>query len=127
MSLQTRLAALITAIGADIKLLKTSITTEASNAAPTPTGFAEQNIHTITALAAAATIGVPSGAVVNGNSLLLRIKDNGTARALTWNAIYRAVGVTIPATTVISKTLYVGAKYNSADSKWDVIAVGQEV
>lgn len=126
MSLQSRLGELITAIGADIKLVKSSVTTEASNAAPVPTGFAQQNQHSITALAAASVIGIPSGAVVNGNSLLLRIKDNGTARGLSYNAIYRAVGVTLPTTTVIGKTLYIGAKYNSTDSKWDVIAVGQE-
>lgn len=126
MSLQTRLSELITAIGADMKLVKPSLTTEASNATPVPTGFSVQNQHSITALAAAAAIGVPSGVAVNGNSLLIRIKDNGTARALTYNAIYRAVGVTLPTTTVVGKTLYIGAKYNSTDSKWDVIAVGQE-
>lgn len=126
MSLQSRLSDLITAIGADIKLLKTSITTQASSSAPIPTGFAEHNLHTITALAAAAVFGVPSGTIVNGNRLLIRIKDNGTARGLSYNAIYRAVGVTLPTTTVIGKTLYIGAIYNSTDSKWDVIAVGQE-
>lgn len=126
MSLQSRLSDLITAIGADIKLLKRSLTTEASNAAPVPTGFAEKNQHSITALAATSVIGIPSGSVVNGNSLLLRIKDNGTARALSFNAIYRAVGITLPTTTVVNKTLYIGAVYNSTDSKWDVIAVGQE-
>ena len=103
-----------------------TITTEASNAAPTPTGDSRQNEHSVTALADAATIGAPSGTPRNGNSLLLRIKDNGTARTLSWNAIYRAIGVTLPTTTVLSKTLYVGAKYNSSDSKWDVLAIGQE-
>src|SRR6476469_6101160 len=119
MSLQTRLAALITAVGADMKLVKTSLTSEASNAAPVPTGFAQNNQHSITAQAAGMTIGAPSGAAVNGNSLVIRIKDNGTARAVAYNAIYRAVGVTLPTTTVVSKTLYLGAKYNSTDNKWD--------
>lgn len=126
MSLQSRIGELITAIGADIKLTKKSVTTEASNAAPVPTGFAQHNQHCITALAAATVIGVPSGSVVNGNTLLLRIEDNGTARGITYNAIYRAVGVILPTTTVIGKQLYIGAVYNSLDSKWDVIAVGQE-
>ena len=125
MSLQTRLAELITAIGADVKLVKHSLTSEASNAAPTPTGFAQHNQHSVTAQAAGATFAAPSGTPVNGNALIIRIKDNGTARALAFNAIYRAVGVTLPTTTVVSKTLYIGAKYNSTDSKWDVIAIGQ--
>jgi hypothetical protein len=29
-------------------------------------------------------------------------------------------------TTVAGKTLYLGMIYNSADSKWDVVAVAQE-
>lgn len=132
MSLQSQLASLISSIGADVKDLDArldalvSITTEASNAAPTPTGNFRQNEHSITALAVTATIAAPSGTPANGNSLLIRIKDNGTAQTINWNAIFRAVGVVLPITTVIGKTLYVGAKYNSADSKWDALAVAQE-
>lgn len=126
MSLQDRLASLISAIGADIKSMTPLVTTTASSATPAPTGSALRNELYVTALAAAATVAAPSGTPVNGNSLLIRIKDNATARTLAWNAIYRAVGVTLPTTTVISKNLYIGARYNSTDSKWDVIAVGQE-
>jgi hypothetical protein len=36
------------------------------------------------------------------------------------------VGITLPATTVVSKTLYVGCVYNSADARWDAIATAQE-
>lgn len=77
--------------------------------------------YNVTALAEAATIAAPSGSPVNGHTLILRIKDNGTARGLTWNAIWRSIGFTLPSTTVLSKTLYLFAVYNSADSKWDVI------
>lgn len=99
--------------------------TEASNATPTPNADTT-DIHTITALAAAAAFAVPSGTPTQGQSLMIRIKDNGTARALSYNAIYRAIGVTLPTTTVISKTLYLGMIYNSTDTKWDVIGVAQE-
>ena len=102
------------------------VTTTASSATPTPTGGSLRNFFTVTALAAGATFAAPSGTPVNGNYLMMRIKDNGTARSLAFNAIYRAIGVTLPTTTVISKTLYIGCRYNSADSKWDVLAVGQE-
>lgn len=102
------------------------VTTTASSATPTPTGGSLRNFFTVTALAAGATFAAPSGTPVNGNYLMMRIKDNGTARTLAYNAIYRAIGVTLPTTTVISKTLYIGCRYNSADSKWDVLAVGQE-
>ena len=107
------------------KRITKRVTTETSNATPTP-NVANCDIHTITALAAAAEFGSPTGTPTEGQSLILRIKDNGTARALTWNAVYRAVGVTLPTTTVISKTLYVGFIYNNTDTKWDCLAVGQE-
>lgn len=126
MSLETRLAALITALGADIKEVTNQVSTITSSSTPTPTGDTERNHFTVTALAATGTFAAPSGTPADGNTLIIRIKDNGTARTLAWNAIYRAVGVTLPLTTVISKTMYIGCRYNSADSKWDVIAVGKE-
>lgn len=79
-----------------------------------------------TALSAACAINAPTGTPVQGQRLAFRFKDNATARALSWNAIFRAVDLLIPTTTVISKTLYVGAVYNSTDTKWDVVAVNQE-
>ena len=42
------------------------------------------------------------------------------------NAVFRAVGITLPTTTVASKVLYLGCMFNAAESKWDVIAVKQE-
>lgn len=102
------------------------ITTTASSATPTPTGGSLRNFFTVTALAAGATFAAPSGTPVNGNKLLKRIKDNGTARTLAFNAIYRAIGVTLPTTTVINKTMYIASVYNGADSKWDVVYVGSE-
>lgn len=91
----------------------------------TPTSDATDQ-YDVTALATAATIAAPSGTPTNGQKLLMRIKDNGTARSLTWNAIYRGIGVTLPIATVASKTIYVGMVYNAQDSKWDVIAVAAE-
>ena len=94
----------------------------------TPTAGAT-NQYNVTALASAATIAAPSGTPVDGQKLTIRFKDNGTARALTWTTTsggYRAVGVTLPTTTVISSVLYVGCIYNSQDSFWDVIAVAQQ-
>lgn len=79
----------------------------------------------ITALAVACQLLNPTGTAIE-KGIVVRIKDNGTARALTYDTQYRAVGVTLPATTVISKTLYLGMIYNSTDTKWDVVAVAQE-
>lgn len=86
--------------------------------------------YALTAQNAALTINADAGAPVNMQKMIFRIKDNGTARALTWTTgsskSFRAVGVTLPTTTVVSKIVYVGCIFNAADDRWDVVAVAQE-
>jgi len=82
--------------------------------------------YTITALAADMLINNPTGTPTDGQKLMIRIKDNATARAITYGAQFRAIGVTLLTTTVISKTHYMGFEWNSADSKWDGLAIGSE-
>jgi len=80
------------------------------------------DMWTITALANADTI-TATGTPTEGQRLILRIKDNGTARALTFNAIFRfSTDLAAPTTTILSKTLYIGFMYNAIDSKWDCLA-----
>lgn len=67
-----------------------------------------------------------SGTPVDGQKLMIRIKDNGSPRSITWGASWRGIGVSLPIVTTASKTLYIGATYNSTDSIWDVVAVEQE-
>lgn len=84
----------------------------------------------ITALTSSATFLAPSGTPVDGQKLIIRIKDNGVSRALVWTSTtagYRAVGATIPVSTSASKTTYVGCIYNGADLFWDVVAVATQV
>lgn len=107
------------------KRITSRVGTTASSSTPTPDADAHDQ-YNVTALAAGATFGAPTGTPTDGQKLLIRYKDNGTARTLAFNAIYRAIGVTLPTTTVISKTGYIQCVYNSADTKWDVLAVGVE-
>jgi hypothetical protein len=96
----------------------------ASASTVTPTSDSADQ-YNVTALAGDATIATPSGAPTDGQRLILRFKDDGTGRALTWTTSsggYRAVGVTLPTTTVATKTTYVGCLYNSTDIFWDVVA-----
>ena len=86
----------------------------------------QETTGVLTAMAAATTIAAPTGTPVQSQSLIFRFKDDGTARAITWNAIFRAIGITLPTTTTASKLLYVGCKYNSTDTKWDVVSVQEE-
>ena len=84
------------------------------------------DIFIVTAQAGALLFNAPGGTLAQGEKLIIRIKDNGTARALTWNAVFRALGTALPSTTVLSKTLYLGFFYNSTDTKWDLVASAQE-
>lgn len=93
----------------------------------TPNGDSDDAVD-ITAIAQAFTIAAPSGTPVNFQKLTIRIKDNGTARAITWNAAFVAGGVALPSTTVVSKILTLGFIYNTANSlnKWQLVASAQE-
>jgi hypothetical protein len=105
--------------GAFVGRILPRVGTTASGTTITPTGDAS-DMYTVTALAANTTFAAPTGTPVDGQALLFRIKDNGTARTLGWNPIYRAGSdFALPTTTTISKWLYVQFIYNAADSKWD--------
>jgi hypothetical protein len=107
------------------KRINPRVSTTASTATLTPdiSSFDQFNL---TAQAAGLTVAAPTGTPVDGNKIMFRFLDNGTARGITWNATYTAIGVTLPTTTVISKMLYVGCIYNAANTRWDVIAVTQQ-
>ena len=106
--------------------LTSTVTTATSSATPTPTGDTKYNELYITALAEASELQAPSGTPVNGNKLLVRILDDATARALTYNAIYTGTLADLPSTTTISKTLYMLFLYNSEAVKWELASTGEE-
>ena len=88
----------------------------------TVTATSTNDLVKITAQAAGLTLANPTGTFAEGQALIYRIKDNGTARSITFGTKFRALGVTLPTTTTISKTTYVGCIYNSTDDKFDVVA-----
>jgi len=64
-----------------------------------------------------------TGTPTDGQKLMIRLKDNGTARAITWGASFVSSGSgTLPTTTVVSKTHLVGFIYDSATAKWVCVA-----
>jgi hypothetical protein len=84
----------------------------------------------ITAQAVALSVAAPTGTPVNGQKLTLRFKDNGTAQTISWTITsggFRVIGCTLPTTTVISKVVYIGCIYNSDETFWDVVSVGQQI
>lgn len=101
--------------------------TTASNTSWTP-DFDTYDVEKQTALAGAVTINAPTYASTNeGECRVLRIKDNGTARAITWTtgsggAFRASTDLILPTTTTLSKTLYLLFIYNATDSRWDLLA-----
>lgn len=83
------------------------------------------DVSSITALAQAITSFTTNltGTPVDGDLLVIRITDNGTARAITWGTSFEASTVALPTTTVISTMLMIGFMWNTATSKWRCIAV----
>jgi len=104
------------------KRIDPRVTSAASASSLTP-DISASDVYAYTALAAGLTINAPTGTPVDGDKLMFRLLDNGTSRALTWNATYTVIGVTLPTATTISKTTYVGCIYNANNTRWDVIAV----
>lgn len=101
-----------------------SIQSVTSSATVTPT-FSNDMVK-ITAQAAGLTLANPTGTAIDGLGMVIRIKDNGTARSIAYGTQYRAIGITLPTTTVVSKTTYLAMIFNNDDTKWDVVATGTE-
>lgn len=84
-------------------------------------------LEIITALSSTLAINVPTGTnLYNGQNLTFRIKDNGTAQTINWNAVFVDFTGLKPITTVPNKTVYIGCKYNSTGNYWDIVAVQKE-
>jgi hypothetical protein len=100
--------------------------TSAATATSLTPSVAVADIYAYTALASALTINAPTGTPTDGDKLMFRILDNGTARVLTWNATFTSmVGAAFSNSfsTTVSKTTYVGCIYNAANTRWDVVAI----
>jgi hypothetical protein len=80
----------------------------------------------VTALGAAAQILAPTWSPADMMTGMLKIKDDGTGRALTWAAGWVEIGATKPSTTVAGKWLYVSYKYNAADSKFHILGIARQ-
>lgn len=109
------------------KRITLRVNTVASSATPA-INVGTTDMFTITALAVAITSMTSglTGTPTTGQKLLIRIKDNATARAITWGASFVSRGATLPTTTVLSKTHYVGLVWNEVASVWDCVAATVE-
>jgi hypothetical protein len=111
--------------GAAVWILRISVNprVQTVTSSATVTATSANDLVVITAQAAGLTLANPTGTWSQGKDLVIRIKDNGTPRSIGYGGKYRAIGVTLPTTTVANKTTYLGVIYNSTDDTFDVIGV----
>lgn len=109
------------------KRITKRVTTITSNATPTVNTDNCDRVS-ITALAAAITSMTTnlSGTPSDFDQLEYRIKDDGTARAITWGASFASRAATLPTTTVLGKVLTVMFEWDSVTSKWCCMASQSE-
>jgi hypothetical protein len=110
-----------TITGTLVQYAETSIT---SSATPTPTGDARENHLYITALATNPTFAAPSGTAINGNKIIIRCTDNGSARTFTFNSIYEgSTDIPLPSGTTAGLDIYMCLMYNSSNVKWQLVGL----
>ena len=104
------------------KVFSEKIYSEATSTASLTVNSDTTDFAIITAQAEAITINAPTGSPIQGQLLNFRIKDDGTGRGITLNAIFVDYTGSMPTTTTASKTLYFSCRYNGTDTKWDILA-----
>jgi hypothetical protein len=80
-------------------------------------------IQTNTQVAGTLTVSAPTGNIVNGQRLIIRITSTNT-QTFSWNAIFLGtVDLTLPTSTSgASKEDYIGFIYDSVSVKWHLVA-----
>lgn len=96
------------------------ITTVTSNVI---TPAADTDLLKATGLSAGLTIANYSAAPADGWPIVVMLKDNGTARSLTWSSKWASMLATLPTTTTIGKWVVVTAIYDSASDTYMCMSV----
>lgn len=112
-------------------ILDTTVTravTVASASTITP-NIDQYDLVVVSALAENLTIANPSPitTLVEGQRLVIRVKDDGTSMDLSFGNKYRGLAAVLPAETTVDKTMYMGFIYNSTDDKWDLLAYANQL
>ena len=99
------------------------VTSVASSATPS-FNIDSYDCLSITALATAITSMTSglSGTASDFRPLIIRIKDNGTTRNITWGASFENKGATLPTATKAGKVHTIGLLYDSVTSKWGCVS-----
>lgn len=108
------------------KRITKRVSSTTSTASPTPNADTD-DVFALSAQAATGAFVAPSGTPTDGQGLIIRVVDNGTARSLSFasgTGGYTAGGVALPSTTTTGKYLHLGFIYNTSNSlnKWMLVA-----
>ena len=124
MKVTTTTGAITTATaGTDYRAMaKRVVTTATDTTAVIDVGITD--VYELTGMAGATTFTF-TGTPTDGQMLLVRIKDDGNTRVLTWTG-FTAIGVTLPTDSTAGKWHYVGCTYNLGATTWHVIAVSEQ-
>lgn len=96
-------------------------TTSATTLTP---NLANYNQYTLSAQSANLTIANPTTGYVDGDIIILNIKDNGTSRAISYGSLYLNIsGLSTLTATVAGKWHTMGLRYNAAAVKWHIISI----
>lgn len=102
--------------------------TTASSATPT-INTDNVSIYSITALAVPITSMSTnlSGAPNEGDTLIIKFKDNGTARTIAWGTSFAAMqGTSLPTTTVVGQRTYTTFYYDADETIWVMTGTSQK-
>lgn len=105
---------------------KPRISVAESTATLTP-NIDTDNIYELSAQAQALTIANPTGTPNDGDVLIIRLKDNGATRAITYGDAYVNIsGLDNLTATVAGKWHVIGALWNAGVSKWQIVSITTE-
>ncbi len=125
-------AYILTSAGVEVEVVSTTSTTTLTNKRITSrvvtttddaTAVIDVDVtdqYQLTAVANA-TVFTVTGTPTAGQKLIVRFKDAGVAKGLTWTG-FTSKGATLPTTTVAGKEHYVGLIYNATATTWDCVA-----
>ncbi len=106
-----------------LNLIAPAVVSLASTNTVTPDVNSTGNdVYTLTAVSTGVTFATPTGTPVDGQRLIFRVKDNGTAQTLTWSTVYH-VGSEVSLSSVTSSGtwMYHGFLYSADSSRWHLL------
>lgn len=98
--------------------MPSSASVQSLTSASTITPDATNDLVSVSALAVNATIANPTGTAAAGQGFVITIKDDGTARTLTWGSNYVGMDGAPVATTTAGKLVDIPVRYSAILSKW---------